>query len=369
MAGSRQAWCPRCDELRAARPGAACPTCGRGLLAVPQARPTEPPASLAGRAVGRLGAALPALRAASTGLVVLAVVAGAFAAGRATRSTPATAPSEPATTLPGFAQAGPLSGRRDFNWRAIRSGITVTLRSTEVGGNFGRVALVVEGLKAGEGVVEVGGLRLQDGQGRDLVPAAELAALSPTSSRQFNDDGVDFAELPLDDPFDWRQVARVTVGRLTIGHETRVTLSGDLRDQALAKASNDRSSPQASKPPSSCPDCQVEVTCKACRTVRVIDSSYRDGSVLLVLAARGPLARSALQGSQAVVNSDAGGEISSWSDSAPDGTTAVGFNAADLAVRSPPGTPMSFQVEVTSQAMRTVAGPWTITQPGEGTPP
>jgi hypothetical protein len=301
---------------------------------------------------------------------VLAVVAGAFAAGRVTRSTPATAPPAPATTLPGFAQAGPLSGRRDFNWRApSRSGITVTLRHTEVGGNFGRVAFRVEGLKAGEGVVSVGGLRIQDGQGRDLVPTARLAELAPTSEEQFNADGTASAELPLDDPFDWQQVARVTVGRLTIGQETHNTLRGDLRDRALALARGDRSVREGGAPPSSCPDCQVQVACEACRTVRVIDSSYRDGSVLLVLAARGPLARSALQGSQAVVNSDAGGEISSWSDSAPDGTSAVGFNAADLAVRSPPGTPMSFQVEVTSQAMRTVAGPWTITQPGEGTPP
>ena len=37
MAGRRQGWCPRCDEVRAARPGTACPACGRaGLLPLPR---------------------------------------------------------------------------------------------------------------------------------------------------------------------------------------------------------------------------------------------------------------------------------------------------------------------------------------------
>ena len=34
MGGGRQAWCPRCDEVREARPGTSCVACGRELLAV-----------------------------------------------------------------------------------------------------------------------------------------------------------------------------------------------------------------------------------------------------------------------------------------------------------------------------------------------
>ena len=41
MGGGRQAWCPRCDEVRGARAGASCPVCGRQLLAMPPARPGQ----------------------------------------------------------------------------------------------------------------------------------------------------------------------------------------------------------------------------------------------------------------------------------------------------------------------------------------
>ena len=39
MGGGRQAWCPRCDEVREARPGTSCAACGRELLAVPAGAP------------------------------------------------------------------------------------------------------------------------------------------------------------------------------------------------------------------------------------------------------------------------------------------------------------------------------------------
>ena len=71
-----------------------------------------------------------------TGAVVallLATVAGAFAVGRLTRSTPATTATPPASTLPSFSEDGPVTDRRSFGWRADDNGITVTLRAVTVG--------------------------------------------------------------------------------------------------------------------------------------------------------------------------------------------------------------------------------------------
>ena len=87
MGGGRQAWCPRCDEVRAARPGAACTVCGRQLLAVPPARPGQPLPGRGQRVARRLRAMAPAAAAAGVALLVLAVVASAFAAGRLSRTT------------------------------------------------------------------------------------------------------------------------------------------------------------------------------------------------------------------------------------------------------------------------------------------
>ena len=38
MSGGRQAWCPRCDDVRGARPGSACPVCGRQIGEVGEER-------------------------------------------------------------------------------------------------------------------------------------------------------------------------------------------------------------------------------------------------------------------------------------------------------------------------------------------
>src|SRR4029453_7814261 len=114
----RQAWCPRCDEVRAARPGADCPVCGPRLLGVPAGRPGQPPArgpppapgpprpGGANRLLGGLRALAPAATAVGVALLVLAVVASAFAAGRLTRTTPAAPAAAPTTTLPGFLDEG-----------------------------------------------------------------------------------------------------------------------------------------------------------------------------------------------------------------------------------------------------------------------
>ncbi|MFL6218609.1 MAG: hypothetical protein ACJ742_08680, partial [Actinomycetes bacterium] len=69
MAGGRQAWCPRCDEVRAARPGTACPVCGRRLLTMPPARPGRPPPGPAARAARRRRALAPRARAVGVALL------------------------------------------------------------------------------------------------------------------------------------------------------------------------------------------------------------------------------------------------------------------------------------------------------------
>src|SRR4029450_12177389 len=115
MAGGRQAWCPRCDEVRTARPGADCPVCGRRLLAVPAERPRPPRPGRAARPLGRLRALAPAAAAVGVALLVLAVVASAFAAGRLTRTTPAAPAAAPTTTVAGFLDEGPEDARRDLN--------------------------------------------------------------------------------------------------------------------------------------------------------------------------------------------------------------------------------------------------------------
>ena len=68
MGGGRQAWCPRCDEVRAAKAGASCPVCGRQLLAVPPARPGQPQPGRADRLARRLRALVPAAAAVGVAL-------------------------------------------------------------------------------------------------------------------------------------------------------------------------------------------------------------------------------------------------------------------------------------------------------------
>jgi hypothetical protein len=365
MSGRRQAWCPRCDELRPARPGAACPVCGRGLLPLPAARTPEPRgAGPAARAATRLAGLLPALRAASTGLVVLAVVAGTFAAGRVTRATPTTPQAAPATTAPPFADQGPLAGRRVFGWHAERSGVGVTLEQIEVGSTFTRVDLNVDGLAAGESVTAVHGLRILDARGRDLAPSMRTAdnILSPDSGLR-GDSG---SELRLAAPIDWQQVAAVRLTSLTVSHPVTARLRGAVVDAGLRHTTDTRPEDLDGQLPA-CKGCRVELTCAACRTVKPAGSGYGRPGVVLLLVPRGPLGQSAINpGGQLTVSAGpAGNELTSWRDTAPDGTTAVGFDARELARDTDRGNPrMRFTVDLAADAEHHLRGPWTITQPG-----
>jgi hypothetical protein len=375
MAGRREAWCPRCDELREARPGTACPVCGRaGLLALPP-QPGQPGASLRGRASRRLRALLPAMRTGAVVALLLAAVAGAFAVGRLTRSTPATTATPPASTLPSFSEDGPVTGRRNFGWRANDNGITVTLHAVTVGVGFTRLELNVASpgrLPGLPGVSALRGLRVQDADGNDLLPGGEIANINTASSDGAGGGSVD-ADVVLDRPIDPQALARVQVRGLTIADRVKERLGGVLVDPELQRnLTEDGSFLREQRP--SCPGCEVRVDCGDCDTIRVAGTAYHRDQVLLwlepVTSTGQPGRNATVQG--AVVSSvgDRGGlELTSWIDDLDGaGGAVVAFDANGLANQTTdPDTGkgrMAFDLAVSVDAEVPVRGRWDITQRG-----
>jgi hypothetical protein len=375
MAGRREAWCPRCDELRAARPGTACPVCGRaGLLALPP-RPDQPGASLRGRAVRRLRPLLPAARTGAMVALLLAAVAGAFAVGRLTRTTPATTATAPATTLPGmgFSEDGPVTGRRSFGWRASDNDLTVTLRGVTVGVGFTRLELNVAGTGGLPGVNALDGLRVQDADGNDLLPGGEIAHINTASSDRGDGGSVD-TDVVLDRPIDPQALARVQIRGLTIADRVSERLGGVLVDPELQRnPSEDGRFLREQRP--SCPSCRVRVDCGDCRTIRVAGTAYHRDQVLLwlepVSSSRRPGLNAAVRGVVAFSGGDRGGlELTSWIDDLDgDGGAVVAFDANGLAANQTtnPDTgngTMAFDLAVSVDAELPVRGRWDITQRG-----
>jgi hypothetical protein len=372
MAGRRQAWCPRCDELRAGRPGTACPVCGRaGLLALP-AQPGQPGVSLRSRAGRRLRALLPAVRTGAAVALLLAAVAGAFAVGRLSRSTPATTPTPPATTLPGmgFSEDGPVTGRRAVGWRASDNGVTVTLRGVSAGAGFTRLELNVDGIGRLPGVSALQGLRVQDAAGNDLLPGGEIDHINTAGSDPGAGGSVD-ADVVLDRPIDPQALARVQVRGLTIADSISERLDGVLVDPELQRnLTEDGSFLRQQRP--SCPDCRVRVRCGDCRTIRVAGTAYHRDQVLLWLepteASRRPGLNTAVGGVVAF-GGGGGSELTCWVDGVDgEGGAVVGFDANELAhrttdARSRKGT-MDFDLTVTVDAEQSIRGRWDITQRG-----
>jgi hypothetical protein len=370
----RQAWCPRCDELRAARPGTACPVCGRaGLLALPP-QPGQPAASLRGRAVRRLRALLPAARTGAMVALLLATVAGAFAVGRLTRTTPATTATAPATTLPGmgFSEDGPVTGRRSFGWRASDNGVTVTLRGATVGASFTRLELNVAGTGHLPGVNALDGLRVQDADGNDLLPGGEIAHINTASSDRGDGGSVDI-DVVLDRPIDPQALARVQLRGLTIAERVSERLVGVLVDPELQRnLSEDGHFLREQRP--SCPGCRVRVDCGDCRTIRVAGTAYHRDQVLLWLepasSSRRPGLSAAVRGVVAFSGGDRGElELTSWIDDLDgDGGAVVAFDANGLANQTTdPNTGkgrMAFDLAVSVDAELPVRGRWDITQRG-----
>jgi hypothetical protein len=361
----RQGWCPRCDEVRAARPGAACPACGRaGLLAVPAAQPGQPRASLGSRAGSRLRTLLPAARTGGVVVLVAAAVAGAFAAGRLTRETPSAAGAAPATTLPPFAESGLVTARRDLGWRADDRGVTVTVRRASAGVGFTRLQLNVAGVGR-KLVAALDGLRLQDADGNDLLPGGEVAHVNTASSDPGPAGSVD-ADVVLDRAIDPNALARVQLRGLTVAEDVIEHLAGVLVDPALQRNVTEDGGFLRRRP--NCQDCRVQVRCQDCSTVRVAGTAYRLDQVLLLLEPTGPPERSALNPSRRRVvafSSDGGLELSSWIDGA-DGEpgAVVAFSALELADASTGKGRMAFEVEVAAEAEQPLRGHWDITQRG-----
>ena len=372
MAGRREAWCPRCDELRAARPGTACPVCGlAGLLALPP-QPGQPGASLRGRAGRRLRALLPATRTGAVVVLMLATVAGAFAVGRLTRSTPSATATPPASTLPGisFSEDGPITGRRNFGWRASDSGITVTLRGVTVGVGFTRLELNVAGFGRLPGVSALDGLRVQDADGNDLLPGGEIAHINTASSDGGASGSVD-TDVVLDRAIDPQALARVQVRGLTIADSLNERLHGVLVDPELQRNLTEDGRFLRERP--SCPDCKVRVDCGDCQTIRVAGTAYHRDQVLLWLepvgSTRRPGLNAAVRGVVAFSGGRGGLELTSWIDG-PEGDSGavVAIDANELAIRSTDadtgkGT-MAFEVAVSVDAELPVRGRWVITQEG-----
>jgi hypothetical protein len=365
MGGGRQAWCPRCDEVRAARPGGGCPVCGRQLLALPPARPGQPQPGWGDRAARRLRALAPAAAAAGVALLVLTVVASAFVAGRLTRTTPS-APAAPATTGPSLLDEGPETGRRDFGWETRDSALTVELRSLTVGTGFSRLELHVDGVRRGREVSALQGLRVRDADGRDLLLGGQVARIATAASRPSPRGGVD-TEVVLDRPLDPQAVASVELRGLTVARTVQERIGGTLVDPELRRRTEDSTddSPWLATR-RDCPGCQLQVACEDCAGVRVAGSAYRHGRVLIAVEALDRVEQTALNASRrrVVVTDAARSELPAWIDGS--GRAAVVSVAADLLAAARYGDPsnddpMGFQVLIQAQAEETVRGGWTIT--------
>jgi hypothetical protein len=372
MAGRREAWCPRCDELREARPGTACPVCGRaGLLALPP-QPGQPGASLRARAFGRLRALLPAMRTGAVVALLLATVAGAFAVGRLTRSTPATTATPPASTLPSFSEDGPVTGRRSFGWRADDNGITLTLRAVTVGVGFTRLELNVAAGPGGlPGISALQGLRVQDADGNDLLPGGEIDHINTASSDGGDGGSVD-TDVVLDRPIDPQALARVQVRGLTIADRVNERLGGVLVDPELQRNLTKGGRFLREERPS-CPGCKVRVDCGDCRTIRVAGTAYHRDQVLLWLEPATPAGqpgRNAAVRGAVVFGGDRGGlQLTSWIDDLDDdGGAVVAFDAIGLANQTTdPNTGegrMAFDLAVSVESELPARGRWDITQRG-----
>ena len=370
MSGGRQAWCPRCDEVREARPGAACPVCGRRLLALPPERPGQAPPGRADRLLGRLKTLAPAAGPAGVALLVLAVVASAFAAGRLTRTTPSAPAAAPTTTVGGFLDEGPETGRRDFNWQARSAGMTVTLRSITVGARYTRLELHVDGVRRGREVSALNGLRIRDLDGRDLLAGGVIDRIATATSHNAPDRGGLDTEVVLDRPLDQGAVASVELGGLTVARGVSEELRASLLDPQLRRllgGNVDIGDWLARR--GSCPGCRLRATCPGCRTIQVTGTAYHRGRLVIAVEAVGPAASSALSPTRrrvVVTGENGGSELPGWIDA--DGPSGViSFGADLMPVLSEPGPddqPMGIRVTVEALAEQAVPGSWTIREAG-----
>jgi hypothetical protein len=358
----RQAWCPRCDEVRRARPGRQCPTCGSTLLDVPgQGGARRPPPARLGlrAAVGQArGRLLPAVRVGLAGLAAVALVAGTFLAGRATRAGRTAAP--PATTTTSTSTgAGGFGGedeRQFYGWSSRTvGGIELNLRSIEAGDRATTLTLEAVGVPDGRSIATFLGLGVTDAAGHQLLRSAPIPEV-PARGRAFG--GEQVAQVTVDDPLaDKAAVSRVQVEAVTLVSQVSEEVAVTVFDPRL------RRQPFRERDP--CPGCRLDAHCTSCATMAVAGSAYRQGEVVLLLLPKGPLDRSVLgTGAPDVLVSDAmfGSEAQPAVDRTPGGATAVQFATSDFALGSR-GARVAVQVTVSAELLQTVHGPWAMRQP------
>jgi hypothetical protein len=303
-------------------------------------------------------------------VLVLAVVASAFAAGRLTRTTPDAPAAATATTSPRFLDEGPETGRRDLNWEARASRLRVRLRSLTVGTGFTRMELHVDGVPQGRGISALEGLRIRDDNGNDLLPGGELASIATAASRPAGRPGID-TEVVLDRPLDLQAVASVELRGLTVAHGVTELLAASLVDPELARRAGDSFEDRAwAANRRDCPGCRLRVTCESCRTLRITGWAYRRGRVLVAVEAVGQVNQTALNPfrRRVLVTDDAGvSELSAWIDGDDDhGVISIGADllAGISADAVDHDRPMPFKIKVQAQAEHAVRGSWAIRQAG-----
>jgi hypothetical protein len=342
--------------------------CGRRLLTLPPERPGQPRPGWVDRALRRLRAFAPAAGAVGVAVLVLAVVASAFAAGRLTRTTPSAPAAAPTTTVPGFLDEGPETGRRDFNWEARSGGITVELRSVTVGTGFARLELHIDGVPRGFEVSALDRLRIRGLDGRDLLAAGVIDHIATATSRPARG-GVD-TEVVLDRPLDQGAVAAVELGGLTLARRLAEELRASLLDPELRhKLRTNFDDRDWLLERRDCPGCRLRVSCPDCRTIRVTGTAYRRGRVVIAVEAAGRPAASVLSPNRRrVVVTDENGisELPGWID-ADGGSGVISFGADLVALvgeRAPDDEPLDFRVAVSAQAEHAVRGTWAIREAG-----
>jgi hypothetical protein len=320
-------------------------------------RPALPRLDLRGRAGGARGARgqlLPAARAALAGLAAVVLVAGAFLAGRVTRSTAIAAPTvatATTSTIDNDDRRG-LNGQA-YNWssRAI-GGIELTLNTISAGDHSTTLRLEADGVPDGRSIDAVQGLSVTDAGGRQLLGREPVREV-PARGSPFG--GNELALVTVEEPLaDKAAVRQVQVDAVTFSNQMEEDLAVTVVDPRLAK-----------QPPSTagaCPSCKLDVRCeKSCTTVTVAGATYEQGSVVLLLAPKGSLDRSVLGGpgepSLLVTAVDIGSDTQPAVDREEGGVTAVRFAMNDL---QPGGGEPRLQLRVTvaNELPQTVKGPW-----------
>ncbi len=358
MAG-RQAWCPRCDELRSARAGSPCPACSSTLLRLPSAERRPTPAGWQAAATGRLRALLPAATTLAVGLAVVAVVAGAFAAGRVTRTTPSAGPVASVPTETASDDSGPPTGGDSvYRWTSRQQGkLTLTLERIQVREQGSTLTVDVDGLAPGEAVMGLRGVSITDKDGGQLLRGGPIDYAPTTDSG--TDGGA--TEVILRSPVEpLAAVAAVTVQGVFVTDQTAEEAEGTLVHPGL-RPSDEPIRPET--PPVSCPGCRVSVRCTRCRTMQVAASDYRRRDVVILLTPKGPRAQSVLGPDVVEVTIvNATTDIQPTVSTGPDGTTAVRFPAEALASDGGGGR-HDFLVSVQSHLEHQVVGPWRMRGP------